>query len=854
MRLPSAEEIGGRVLELSQINIDRINPKLISGQKNTRSALLFWYLQLHWSILVSRDYRVHGTLGGRVDSENVSDATLRHPPSRFELTALSQEVEILQFTTTLSDGYTVLARLEAIAASMRLYDPESPYSSSAHHTVHDNIVRFVVFLADLASRDGDPSRDGPETVLILGKAREHSTYLAKKCEEWGVSRPQAWKGGISIRKQRSSLFNSLRKAVGDKGRTRSEEAAIVLSNTVRELIDHFFTICVIEIPRDQPRTEETTDRLQPYETVAANDTENAVLRVHEFTADIRRQEELAAVRVREFEAGFRQREEEAVARIVEHEADIRRREVLLERRLIDFEADVRRREAEAELRLGEYEKAVSGRIDEHASRLREAELARLKGLAGFERAIQPIHVPNLAELQKENDGRRNIQSWYLPNSEFWVTAPFEIESFPKQTKLTGEVSGFVAGIEGHGRLRDNDVVVYRVALDVVSIWDEDFATILAATINVDNGRAVSEIRVGLGDDSGLAYERACTPVGLDHFASGGWRFQTKPKNPYLQIRIILRETTTPIRVTAKRLFAGQDYDPYAFNPRYESAAEREGQMSVACGPEVLRDFERKARLACRTDTYLAAQAFIRPFLVMREGTPRFPMLIGSVNSIYWYGLEPPHTLEIFKELDCVSEGDVTLDCGAHAGQMAAYFSLLAGPSGRVIAFDPFAQNCLQVEAQDSLNGKGRIRAVKAGVGAKRHTVRVSILAQMTTTTDASNPGDYTDIDIVPLDDFIDEHPTFIKLDVEGAEVDALSGAAELLRRCTPKLFIEVHTQLIGQFGYDLTAFFSKIPLDLYDVKFLVEGVDVAWRMYEPGLEVGVTAPLLVLATAKKADK
>jgi FkbM family methyltransferase len=787
-----------------------------------------------------------------MDSEDVGHATLRHRPSRLELTTLGQEVDILQFSPALSDGSTVLDRLEAIAASMRLYDPGSPYSPSTHDTLHDNIVQFIVFLTNLASRDRDPSRDSPEMVLIIGKAHEHSTYLAEKCEEWGVSRPQAWIGGIAIRKQRSSLLSSLRRVALDKGRTRTDEATIVLGNAVRELIDHFFTICVIEIPRDRSQTGQTTDRLKPYETVAANDIENAVLRVHEFTADIRRQEELAAGRVREFEAGFRQREEEAVARIVEHEADIRRREALLERRLIDFEADVRRREAEAEFRLGEYAKAVSGRMDEHASRLRVAEVARLKGLAGFEKVIQPIHVPNLVELPKENEGHRNVQSWYLPNPELWVTAPFGIELLPKQTKLTGEVSGFVAGIEGHGRLRDNDVVVYRISLDVTSIWDEDFATILAATINVDNQSAVSEIRVGLGDDGGLAYERACTPVGSDHFASGGWRFQNRPKNPYLQIRIILRETTAPIRVTAKRLFAGQDYDPYAFNPRYESAAEREGQLSVACGPDVLRDFERKARLACRTDTYLAAQAFIRPFLVMREGTPRFPMLIGSVNSIYWYGLEPQHTLEIFKELDCLSEGDVTLDCGAHAGQMAAYFSLLAGPSGRVIAFDPFAQNCLQVEAQDSLNGKGRIRAVKAGVGAKRHTVRVSILAQMTTTTDASTPEDFTDIDIVPLDDFIDEHPTFIKLDVEGAEVDALSGAAELLRRCTPKLFIEVHTQLIGQFGYDLTAFFSKIPLDLYDVKFLVEGVDVAWRMYEPGMEVGVTTPLLVLATAKKA--
>jgi hypothetical protein len=151
------------------------------------------------------------------------------------------------------------------------------------------------------------------------------------------------------------------------------------------------------------------------------------------------------------------------------------------------------------------------------------------------------------------------------------------------------------------------------------------------------------------------------------------------------------------------------------------------------------------------------------------------------------------------------------------------------------------------EAQGELNAPGRVRAVRAGVGAGRGTARISILAQMTTATAAETPDDHTDISIVPLDDFIDERPAFIKLDVEGAEVDALIGAAEMLRTCTPKLFVELHTQLIGHFGYTLTDFFSKIPADLYDIRLRVEGVDPDWRPYEPGLEIGVTAPILVLA-------
>jgi FkbM family methyltransferase len=427
--------------------------------------------------------------------------------------------------------------------------------------------------------------------------------------------------------------------------------------------------------------------------------------------------------------------------------------------------------------------------------------------------------------------------------------------------VAGELSGFVAGFKGDNRLRNGDCVGYRIALDTDTIWDEDFATIIAAMVSVDNQQAVSEVWLGLGDDEGIAHEEPCGPTaddwlesgGSDWFGSGGWRFAQRPSNPFLQIRIVLRATPAAVRVKVTRLFAGQVFDPYLFNPHYEQAAEYNGWPKIANEEQVLHDFEDKAREACRTASYWAAQSFVRPFIVMREGEPRFPMLIGSVNSVLWYGIEPRHRLELYRELGCVGEGEVTLDCGAHAGQLAAYFALESGPQGRVIAFDPFAHNCLQVEAQAALNAPGRIRAVKAGVGARRQTLRVSILGQQTTAGDDRTSQDDTDIEIVPLDDYLDEKPTFIKIDVEGAEVDALIGAARLLRTCQPKIFIEVHTQFLGQFGYTLTDFFSKIPLDLYDVRFMVEGVDSAWRIYQPGLEAGVTTPLLVYAAPKAEE-
>ena len=144
------------------------------------------------------------------------------------------------------------------------------------------------------------------------------------------------------------------------------------------------------------------------------------------------------------------------------------------------------------------------------------------------------------------------------------------------------------------------------------------------------------------------------------------------------------------------------------------------------------------------------------------------------------------------------------------------------------------------------------RSIRAGVGATHKTIEASILRQMTVENEPQIYGDSTEIKIVPLDDFIDENPTLIKLDVEGAEVDALIGAARMLRQCRPKIFIEVHTQFIGKFGYNLTDLFLAIPSDIYDIKLKVARIDRQWRTYRPGEEVGVTVPLLIYATPKLA--
>lgn len=70
-----------------------------------------------------------------------------------------------------------------------------------------------------------------------------------------------------------------------------------------------------------------------------------------------------------------------------------------------------------------------------------------------------------------------------------------------------------------------------------------------------------------------------------------------------------------------------------------------------------------------------------------------------------------------------------------------------------------------------------------------------------------------------LDDFIASKPTFLKLDIEGAEVEALHGARQLLETCRPRMFIELHPQFLPFFKRTTQDFFDAIPRSLYRIYF-----------------------------------
>lgn len=155
-------------------------------------------------------------------------------------------------------------------------------------------------------------------------------------------------------------------------------------------------------------------------------------------------------------------------------------------------------------------------------------------------------------------------------------------------------------------------------------------------------------------------------------------------------------------------------------------------------------------------------------------------------------------------------GDVFLDVGAYIGWYTIQAAKAAGPSGRVIALEPDAYNRRQLEENLALNGLASCTVVPvaawfetAEIGWRSDDVPVWSRVDRASSKRSARA--------TTIDSLVSElglsSVNWIKMDIEGAEIEALQGAEEVLRRFRPILFIEIHETLevvsrfLAKFGY-----------------------------------------------------
>ncbi len=160
--------------------------------------------------------------------------------------------------------------------------------------------------------------------------------------------------------------------------------------------------------------------------------------------------------------------------------------------------------------------------------------------------------------------------------------------------------------------------------------------------------------------------------------------------------------------------------------------------------------------------------------------------------------------EIFSDFLCLDGGGAFVDLGAYRGDtIEEYLSFSKGVYSKIIALEPDGKTFRKLNEKFG-NAKSMFLYNKA-VSAKSGVIKFN--SEGGRNSSVSDNG--VEIECISIDDLCyDINVEYIKMDVEGEEMAAISGGENTIKRCKPKLNTALYHRLND---------FFEIPLKLYDL-------------------------------------
>lgn len=202
---------------------------------------------------------------------------------------------------------------------------------------------------------------------------------------------------------------------------------------------------------------------------------------------------------------------------------------------------------------------------------------------------------------------------------------------------------------------------------------------------------------------------------------------------------------------------------------------------------------------------------------------------GNANPGYALGTSEPLIQSLLQKI--VAPGDVFYDIGANVGFFAILAAKLVGPHGRVYAFEPLPANAASLQHNVVLNGFTNVTVFETAISSADGEGELLLGSEPTQGRLAASvapgdaPAETITIPISSLDQLIVRHdlkqPDLVKIDIEGAEVDAIAGMRRTLAECRPLVLCEMHgtnqrlASLFKDLGY-WSVVVERPELDLAD--------------------------------------
>lgn len=162
------------------------------------------------------------------------------------------------------------------------------------------------------------------------------------------------------------------------------------------------------------------------------------------------------------------------------------------------------------------------------------------------------------------------------------------------------------------------------------------------------------------------------------------------------------------------------------------------------------------------------------------------------RSLDLYGEYAEHEVALFGSV--IRPGDSVVEVGANIGAQTLPLARMVGPSGSVVAFEPQEMLFNLLSANLALNGVTNVRTRRMAVGSEAGSIRVPTLdPNRSNNFGALALGGWEYGEMVPLvtlDSLNLPSCRLLKADVEGMEEAVLRGAAGLIARHRPILYVE----------------------------------------------------------------
>jgi FkbM family methyltransferase len=167
----------------------------------------------------------------------------------------------------------------------------------------------------------------------------------------------------------------------------------------------------------------------------------------------------------------------------------------------------------------------------------------------------------------------------------------------------------------------------------------------------------------------------------------------------------------------------------------------------------------------------------------------------------------------------LAPGDVFYDVGANVGFFTLLGGRLVGPTGCVVAFEPVPWCARAVAHNIALNGFEHAQIRAEAVGGEDGRARLLVVGEaswshLESTGRHPDVRDEIDVAMVTIDALVAAGtippPDVLKIDTEGAELQAIEGARETIARHRPAIVCELHdtnaafVALMDELGYVTT--------------------------------------------------